>query len=73
MMRRAIIVCCVVGLVTGGVVVWRHGAEWLSLGAVTSAMPGPDDGRIAQTALEIVSTDPGAVLIVNETDDDADF
>lgn len=26
---------------------WRHGAEWLSLGAVTSAMLSPDDGRIA--------------------------
>ena len=46
-MRRIIYVCCVVGLVTGGVVVWRHGAEWLSLGAVTSAMLSPDDGRVA--------------------------
>jgi hypothetical protein len=45
-MRRAIIVCCVVGLVAGGVVVWRHGAELLSLGAVTSDMPSPDAGRV---------------------------
>src|SRR5215470_11654062 len=46
-MRGIIYVCCVVGLVTGGVVVWRHGAEWLSLGAVTSAVLSPDDGRVA--------------------------
>jgi hypothetical protein len=28
-------------------VVWRYGAELASLGAVTSAMPSPDDGRVA--------------------------
>src|SRR5262245_32616238 len=45
-MRRSLLyVCCLVGLVTGGVG-WRYGAEILSLGAVTSGETAPEQGGV---------------------------